>query len=265
VARHVPALVPVALRRGIGELQRRGLLIADALASSDAVGPQLQRLIDGVEPGHATAPHGLAAVGVDPMMLDIERQIASGITAEDSLSDVEGTLGWPGMLLDRLHSVDRVDALRRALLDWYADDRSFDLADEDETYRRILAHVGSDVDVIVTGHTHLERAIVTARRAYYNTGTWIRVIRLPDVLLREPSQFAQLYKLLDQASLADLDNATVRGADGHSMPLVADVTTALQITARADSVVACLGHVVDDAAREGARFEGIARSEFRGV
>ena len=274
VVRTLPALVPVAWRHGIGELQRRGFLSAgesgpqtagdETAVWRDAVGPQLQRLIDGRASSLATASPGLADVGVDPMLLDVERQIASGVSLAESVTDLEGTLGWRGLLLDRLQSVDRVDALRRALLDWHADDHSFDLADQDETYRRILGQVGSDVDVIVTGHTHLERAIVTSRRAYYNTGTWARMIRLPDALLKDASEFAQVYKLLERAGLADLDEATVRGADGQGMSLVADVTTALQISARADSVMACLGHVVDDA-EDGARFEGIAGSEFRGV
>ena len=82
--------------------------------------------------------------------------------------------------------------------------------------------------------------------------------------MKDAAQFANLYALLDQASLADLDGARVRGADGTAVPLVADVTTALHVTARADSAVARLGHVVDDA-RDGARFEGIAGSEFREV
>jgi len=278
VVRNLPALFPVAWRRGIGELQRHGIGILAAIESSsphatatgetavwrEAVGPQLQRLIDGMDPSHAMASQGPAAGEMDPMLLVVEQQFMAGIQVADSLNDLEGTLGWRGMLIDRLQSVDRIDALRRALLDWHADDHSFDWADQDETYRRTLARVGPNVDVLVTGHTHLERAIVTSRNAYYNTGTWTRAIRLPDGLLRDPSQFAQLYKLLDRASLADLDEATVRGADGQAMPLVADVTTALQITSRADSVVACLGHVVDDSG-EGARFEGIAGSEFRGV
>jgi hypothetical protein len=275
VVRTVPALVPVAWHRGIGELQRHGLLSAveggaDRTAAAEtavwreALGPQLQRLIDGAAPSLAMASSGRAESAVDPMLLEVERQIASGIPAADSVNDLEGTLGWGGMLFDRLQSVDRVDALRRALLDWHADDHSFDLADRDETCRRILGQVGPDVDVIVTGHTHLERAIVTRRNAYYNTGTWTRVIRLPEALLRDPSQFAQLYKSLERASLSDLDEATVTATDGQQTPLVVDVTTALQVSARADSAVACLGHVVDDA-RDGARFEGIAGSEFRGV
>jgi hypothetical protein len=89
-------------------------------------------------------------------------------------------------------------------------------------------------------------------------------MRLPDVLLKDPSQFAQVYRLLDRAGLADLDEATVTGAGGQAMSLVADVTTALQISVHADSVIARLGHVVDDAS-DGARFDGLAGSEFRGV
>ena len=276
VARHVPALVPVAWRRGIGELQRQGLLsatestsppgtvTADPLALSDAVGPHLQRLIDGMEQSHATAPHAVAATGVDPMMLDIERQLASGIPARGQSAIWKARSVGPGCCSTvcgwstesmRYGGLSSIGTPTTTALIWRI---------KDETCRRILAHVGSDVDVVVTGHTHLERAILTARRAYYNTGTWIRSIRLPDVLLRELSTFSQLYRLLDQATLAELDNATVRGVDGRAMPLVADVTTALQITARADAVVACLGHVVDDA-RAGARFDGIAGSEFRGV
>jgi UDP-2,3-diacylglucosamine pyrophosphatase LpxH len=276
VVRNLPTLVPVAWHRGIGELQRHGLLsaaegsghhgtaAAEPAEWRDAVGPQLQHLIDGTKSNYAMAAHGQAASVVDPMLLEVERQLAAGMPVADSVNDLEGTLGWRGMLLDRLQSVDRIDALRRALLDWHADDRSSELTDQDETYHRTLAHVGPDVDVIVTGHTHLERAIVTRGRAYYNTGSWTRLIRLPEVLLKDPFQFAQVYQLLDQATLANLDTATVRGSDGQTIPLVTDVTTALQITARGGSVVASLGHVVDDA-REGARFELVPGSEFRSV
>jgi UDP-2,3-diacylglucosamine pyrophosphatase LpxH len=276
VVRNLPALVPVAWRRGIGELQRHGILsvvvagghdgttAAEPAQWRDAVGPQLQHLIDGTKPDYVMAAPGQAARAVDPMLLEVERQLAAGIPAGDSLNDLEGTLGWRGMLLDRLQSVDRIDALRRALLDWQADDRSSDLTDQDETYRRTIAHVGPDVDVTVTGHTHLERAIVTRGHAYYNTGTWARLIRLPDVLLKDAVQFTEVYKQLQQTSLADLDTATVTGSDGQAIPLVTDVTTALQITARGSSVTACLGHVVDDA-RDGVRFERIPGSEFRSV
>jgi len=276
VMRDVPALLPVAWQRGRGELQSRGVLsaaaanapqttvTADPLVSTDAIGPQLRRLIEGADGNQVIAPDHRATGVIDPMLLEIERQFASGMPARDSFDELQGTLGWTGMLLDRLHAVDRVDALRRALLDWHTHDHSFELADEDETYQRVRARVGPDIDVIVTGHTHLERAILTRARAYYNTGTWIRVIRLPPDVLKNPSQFVQLYRLLDHASLADLDNARVGAADGSTVPVVTDVTTALHVTTTDHSVVACLEHVVDDA-REGARFERIAPSEFRRV
>jgi hypothetical protein len=274
VVRNVLALVPVALGRSRGELERRGILSAESDIHatpeyapgtwSEAVGPQLRWLIDGVESGEAIARRELAVVGVDPMLLDIERQFASGVAPASSHEELTGTLGWPGMVLDRLQSIDKVEALRRALLDWHDDDHSFELTHQDETYRRTVASVGPEIDIIVTGHTHLERAIVSTRRAYYNTGTWIRLIRFPPVALTDASQFANLFKLLGQARLSDLDDAMVTTADGEAIPLVADVTTALQITARADSVVACLGRVVDDS-HDGTRFETIQDSQFRGV
>jgi UDP-2,3-diacylglucosamine pyrophosphatase LpxH len=273
VVRKVLALLPIAVVRGLGELERWGILSAESGVPGtpgdapgmwgQAVGPRLQRLIDGVESGDAIARPELAVAGIDPMLLDIERQFASGIVPASTREEPIGTLGWPGMVLDRLQSVDKVEALRRALLDWHDDDHGFDLTHQDETYRRTLAGVGPEIDVIVTGHTHLERAIISARRAYYNTGTWIRVIRFPPVTLKDASQFANLYALLDRARLADLDNATVTGADGAVIPLVADVTTALQITASGDAVRACLGHVVGDASES--RFVHIENSEFQRV
>jgi UDP-2,3-diacylglucosamine pyrophosphatase LpxH len=274
LVRTVLALMPIAWRRGIGELQSRGVLsarshpdaatAAEAGAWRDAVGPRLWRLIDGGDASGAMARPEVAVSGLDPMLLEIERQLASGIAVADTPDDLTGTLGWPRMVLDRLRSVDKVDALRQALLDWLDDDHSFELTEPDETYRRTLTGVGPDVDVIVTGHTHLERAIVSASRAYYNTGTWIRVIRFPDAVLKDAARFMNLYKLIGRASLADLDDATVTDAAGRESRLVTDVTTALQITARSGSVVACLGHVVDDD-DDGVRFDTIEHSVFRGA
>jgi UDP-2,3-diacylglucosamine pyrophosphatase LpxH len=274
VVRHVPALLPVAWQRGVGELRRRDLLsgtelggtpatvAADPLALSDVMGPQLRRAIDGAEGSGGLRPEDGTGLSTDAMLLEIERHLAHGTTPARPLDDLDGTLGWPRMAFDRLRAMDAVEALRCALLDWHRDDHSFDLTDEDATFRSVSREVGPDVDVIVTGHTHLERAIVTPTRAYYNTGTWIRVIRFPDFALVDPLQFRAMYGLLDLATLADFDKAQLAATDGRTAPLVADVTTALQITATADGVFSWLGHVVDDA-HDGARFERIPASEFR--
>ncbi len=70
----------------------------------------------------------------------------------------EGTLGWFDMVVDRIRGVDKVEALRRALKDWLHGDDTFDPGKRDDTFTSTVAHVGTDVDFIVTGHTHLERA-----------------------------------------------------------------------------------------------------------
>ena len=135
----IPAMIPVAWRRGIGELQSRGLLSSNEGSETDAtvvtgpavwsdiVGPQLQRVISGVDARGAMSPSDVHVPGVDPMLLDIERELASGSPVASVLDDLEGTLGWPRMLFDRLQAVGGVEALRRALLDWHDDDHSFDL------------------------------------------------------------------------------------------------------------------------------------------
>ena len=259
LVRHVPAVLPIARNRVVGELRKHGILgatpgasddvmaTAEPVALSDVVGPELERAIAGTTPSPAILRPTLAS--------------GSGATLLGTSQLPAGTLGWPRLVFDRLQAADTVEALRHALLDWHTNDRTFDLDHEDETCRDVLRQVGPDVDVVVTGHTHLERAIVSPARAYYNTGTWTRLIRFRDFLLRDAVQFRQLYKLLDGATLGDLDAASIGAPDGSPVPLVADVTTALRVSARDGGVVAHLGHVVDDGNR--ARFAEIERSEFR--
>ena len=79
------------------------------------------------------------------------------------------------------------EALRRALKDWLADDKTFKVDAPDETYKGVTENVGTDMDFIVTGHTHLERAIdMGGGRYYFNTGTWIRLLRFDDAILATP-------------------------------------------------------------------------------
>ena len=74
------------------------------------------------------------------------------------------TLGTGQVIWDRLTGwitgVGQDEALRRALKDWTAKGtRLFEIDDRDDTYKEITNRSGPSVDFIVTGHTHLERAI----------------------------------------------------------------------------------------------------------
>jgi UDP-2,3-diacylglucosamine pyrophosphatase LpxH len=84
---------------------------------------------------------------------------------------------------------------------------SFDLKHADATYARLDELVGEDVDFLVAGHTHLERALM--RRAgsgfYYNTGTWVRLIRLTSDVLDSQANFAKVYRAMQQGTMGALD------------------------------------------------------------
>lgn len=88
-----------------------------------------------------------------------------------------------------------------------AQDRSFDLTTNDALFNDVDEHVGSGIDVVVTGHSHLRRA--HARRFapgyYYNTGTWARVVQITGALLNDPERFGVFFQAIEAGTLDALD------------------------------------------------------------
>lgn len=153
------------------------------------------------------------------------------------------TLGVPRLIFDRLsgwiNGVGKDEALRRALLDWLADDTTFETDNRDETFVNVTKSVGSGVDVIVTGHTHLERALdMGAGRFYFNCGTWIRLLGFSEAMLETREAFNLVYGALEEGSMGAID-----GAEFGGKPFVMDRTSAVRITAEPAGIVGALGHV----------------------
>lgn len=102
-----------------------------------------------------------------------------------------------------------VEVLRQAL-EKLQQDRSFVHSQEDDTFRSFDALLGTTADFVLTGHTHLERAL--ARRQspgwYFNSGTWVRLIRLGPEVLADPEQFEKVYAVFAAGSMAALDAAS---------------------------------------------------------
>ena len=95
---------------------------------------------------------------------------------------------------------------------------------------------------MVTGHTHLARAIdLGGGRLYLNSGTWIRLMRFTDAMLKDTASFAPVYQLLLDGRMAALDGALFGG-----QPLVMDLTTEVEITQDATGVVGRLNRIVGD-------------------
>jgi UDP-2,3-diacylglucosamine pyrophosphatase LpxH len=192
---------PAAVRLGLDKVRRSiGLLGAEELEEPrpDTLAPlrmlpkipriSRERLLDATELQ--------LAEGVDPISLvplDQRGQylgIGSAMTSFFLGSDVR-------------------EALRQGL-DALQKDRSFEFAEADDTFRQFDDLVGGDVDFLLTGHTHLERALkrTKSRGWYFNSGTWVRLIRLEPNILASADKFAAVYDVLAAGSMAALDKTS---------------------------------------------------------
>jgi hypothetical protein len=96
----------------------------------------------------------------------------------------------------------------RKSLECLVEDRIFELNDaSDETYREIDAKVAPGFQFVITGHTHLERALrrTTGSGFYLNTGTWAGIMQLGWPTLGSTSEFEKFYQHLKAGSLAVLE------------------------------------------------------------
>jgi hypothetical protein len=116
------------------------------------------------------------------------------------------TLGLPSYFYQtEVEKVAPEEALRQALQEWMAGDDTFGLTTQDETFRELDKRVGSGIDFLIAGHTHLPRAIRRKPGFYYNSGTWIRLIYLTEKLTATSEAFEPVYRALTAGSMDALD------------------------------------------------------------
>ncbi|WP_218508652.1 metallophosphoesterase [Variovorax sp. dw_308] len=239
-ANKLDGLFGVAGERSRGSAQVDARLSADQAQSpapAASAGPTLEQMLG------PNLKQGVARPADDMLMLAEKNYDASVQRAVGP----DGTLGVPQLAWDRLTGwltgVTKVEALRRALADWLAKDKSFELTDRDETYTKVSESVGSAIDFVVCGHTHLERAIdMGAGRYYFNSGTWIRLLRLTPDMLRDEASFAPVYDVLVDGSMKAIDEKRFAG----DKPFVLDQTSAVSICRADGEVVGSLAHVEGD-------------------
>jgi len=200
----VATIVPAALDTRERDRRLNEKLAAKPLSDSERLdqllGPNL-RALRHAGPGPTTS--------ADAMLLSAEDALgaAPGTTAQP-----EETLGTGQYIIDRLFGwitkVSKEEALRKALLDWLKDDHSFDWHfDKNEDDRQIIDSVGTNFRFIIAGHTHLARAIdLGGGRAYFNSGTWIRLMELTKAMLADASAFKPVYAALADGTMDALDN-----------------------------------------------------------
>jgi UDP-2,3-diacylglucosamine pyrophosphatase LpxH len=118
-----------------------------------------------------------------------------------------GYLGGFTALRKFVQKQSRSEVLREAV-EGLRQDVSFELKAEDDTYKNLDRQVGEEIDFVVAGHTHLERALKRkqGKGFYFNTGTWVRLIRLERSLLESEEKFEQVFETFKKKSMEALDS-----------------------------------------------------------
>ena len=126
----------------------------------------------------------------------------------DRLSnDIQGKkLGLVDAIFTAVRGGSKSEILRSGL-DYLAKDQSFDTSHKDEAFFLFDKRIGSNADIIVTGHTHLERAIRRERSSgyYFNTGTWARLIKIETSRLNDQAAFDQMIQAIEAGTMAALE------------------------------------------------------------
>ncbi len=149
------------------------------------------------------------------------------------------SLGFSSALFKLIRGEDKSEVLREALENLQKD-RSFDLKQEDETYKRLDTQVGDAFDFVIAGHTHLERALPRRNKKgwYFNSGTWVRLIKLQEAVLKDRESFQLVFNAFKAGTMKDLD------------PLVMQRLTVVAIITDGQTTTGILQHVQLDTAGE---------------
>ena len=142
---------------------------------------------------------------------------------------------------------DKVEKLRLAFQKNLKEDQTFEITHQDQTFKDMDELAGPMVHFLITGHTHLERAIArnTPGCFYYNSGTWIRLIQLTDDILGDSHEFARAYKAFESGSMETLDQIKDLGPQ-ENQPLVIIKPTVVSIAVKDGETFGELHHVQTD-------------------
>lgn len=144
---------------------------------------------------------------VDELLRTAERSLSGRESTSVTVgSDEEEFLGLFGSFKNWILGREKPEILREAL-GRIGKDQSFVLKHADSGYQRLDEWIGQDIDFLISGHTHLERAMVRrdSDGFYYNAGTWARLIQLTPDVLGSPKRFGRLYKVIEKGTMDALD------------------------------------------------------------
>ena len=151
---------------------------------------------------------GRPAMNHDALMAAAEDQLWRDVEPIALVREAERDqqLGFREAAWSWIRGGDPRETLRTAL-DGLQKDRSFEWTQEDDTFRQLDRSIGQDVDFILAGHTHLERALRRSKTGgfYLNSGTWVRLIKIDPKILADQAEFNKVYGALAAGTMTALD------------------------------------------------------------
>jgi UDP-2,3-diacylglucosamine pyrophosphatase LpxH len=213
----LPAIAPLAYRRARDHL-RPAFLEAFERAAAGSAGssfPQdADRLIESAEKRR----------GLDPLAL----------VGEERSTDF---LLWRE-LADAIKVYAAPSELREVLIKYLEPDTAFDHRAPDEYFEKLDELIGPEVDFLIAGHTHHQKALrrKRAQHYYFNSGTWISVLYLPPEALEEKA-FEAVRKVLEDGSLEKLREPieiSTAGGVARKISLARTIRTVVRVKAESD-------------------------------
>lgn len=221
----VEALFPEMLTERITTLAKvgaRGLLFryvpraartARAFASSGTLGGDVD------EERESETPRGAREFGTGPQFTSLtardvdamEALIREGRAPEELAES--GSLGareFVQLFVRQALGASTSKVLLESLKRW-DDLRNYrEIDQDDEVIRAYQSRIGPDVDVFIAGHTHAPRAIERGGRYYFNSGTWIDLVRIDEIVKKAETDndlkdFDETIKLLKSGKRSDIE------------------------------------------------------------
>ncbi|NJL29580.1 MAG: phosphoesterase [Thermoanaerobaculia bacterium] len=126
------------------------------------------------EPAGAWSPSGSEkAAAVEALLANADHYLARELDpVELAGSGGLELLGPWGLALDLFRKRDPKENLRETLEKWLDAEPQGSLITPDKVYRKLGLAAGSDVEVVLTGHTHKPRAMKRGNGLYFNSGAW---------------------------------------------------------------------------------------------
>jgi len=239
-ASKISKLIPIVGKKIIDHHQVNQRLSADGYTVAEQPSTDIDQLLGKNVLESMKGGGSDNSASVDDLLLGAEKTFQTFDSFEAPPADMLGTeqLAWD-RLTGWIHGIGKSEALRRALLDWLTGDETFDRNNKDDTFKDVTASIGSSIDFVITGHTHLDRAIeLPGGRHYFNCGTWIRLLRFTDKMLKDSQSFKPYFDVLENGSMQAIDDT-----QDWDHPLLLDQSSAVCIKTKGKQTIGELAHI----------------------